>query len=35
MVYDYNFLGGGGQGGDTFKPPPPYDQLLPLPTPCF
>ena len=33
MVYDDNFLGG--QGGDTFKPPPPYDQLLPLPTPCF
>ena len=25
----------GGRGGDTSKPPPPYEQLLPLPTPCF
>ena len=25
----------GGRGGDTFKPPSPYEQLLPLPTPCF
>ena len=25
----------GGRGSDTFKPPPPYEQLLPLPTPCF
>ena len=24
----------GGRGGDTFKPPPPYKQLSPLPTPC-
>ena len=22
-------------GGDTFKTPSPYEQLLPLPTPCF
>ena len=26
---------GGGRGGDTFKTPSPYEQLLPLPTPCF
>ena len=26
---------GGGKGGDTFKNPSPYEQLLPLPTPCF
>ena len=29
---------GGGRGGDIFRPPPPYEQLLPLPTPvlrCF
>ena len=26
---------GGDRGGDTFKPPSPYEQLLPLPTPCF
>ena len=25
----------GGRGGDTFKTPSPYEQLLPLPTPCF
>ena len=25
----------GGWGGDTFKTPSPYEQLLPLPTPCF
>ena len=25
----------GGRGGDTSKPLPPYEQLLPLPTPCF
>ena len=25
----------GGRGGDTFKPPRPYKQLLPLPTPCL
>ena len=29
------FLGGGGRSGDTFKTPSPYEQLLPLPTPCF
>ena len=27
--------GGGGRGGDTFKTPSPYEQVLPLPTPCF
>ena len=26
---------GEGRGGDTFKTPSPYEQLLPLPTPCF
>ena len=26
---------GGGRGGDTFKPPSLYEQLLHLPTPCF
>ena len=26
---------GGGQGGDTFKNHSLYEQLLPLPTPCF
>ena len=26
---------GGGRGGDTFKMPSPYEQLLSLPTPCF
>ena len=25
----------GGRGGDTFKPPPPYEQLFPLPIRCF
>ena len=25
----------GGRGGNTFKTPPPYKQLLPLPTPYF
>ena len=25
----------GGRGGDTFKTPPPCEQLLPLPIPCF
>ena len=25
----------GDRGGDTFKTPSPYEQLLPLPTPCF
>ena len=25
----------GGRGGDTFKTPYPYEQLLPFPTPCF
>ena len=29
------FSGGGGRGGDTFKTPSPYEQLLTLPTPCF
>ena len=33
QVYDKNFLEG--RGGDTFKTPSPYEQLLPLPTPCF
>ena len=27
--------GGGAGGGDTFKTPSPYEQLLPLLTPCF
>ena len=26
---------GGGRGSDTFKTPSPYEQFLPLPTPCF
>ena len=26
---------GEGRGGDTFETPSPYEQLLPLPTPCF
>ena len=34
LVHDQNFSGGG-SGGDTFKTPSPYEQLLPLPTPCF
>ena len=25
----------GGRGDDTFETPSPYEQLLPLPTPCF
>ena len=33
-MYNENFLGGG-RGGDTFKTPSPYEQLLSLLTPCF
>ena len=28
-------FGGGGRGGDTFKTPSHYEQLLPLPNPYF
>ena len=33
-MYDQNFLGGAGVVTPS-KPPPPYEQLLPLSTPCF
>ena len=33
--YIIKIFQGGDPGDDTFKPPPPYKQLLPLPTPCF